>query len=398
MKKTLSLVLALFLVITCCACGAQKPAETAAPTAAATEAATEAPATEAPATEAPAAAAEETITIIDHEDREVTLPKHVERIAVCDILPLPSVLTVFFDSAEKIVGMAPSSMTAAQNSLISELYPEILNAETGFMQGSEVNTEELAMLEPDVVFFSARNQKIGDTLRNAGFNAVGISVNKWEYNTIETLNQWISLLSQIFPDNDRTEIVRKNSDEIYDLVQSRTADLKDEDRARVFFLFKYTDSSIMTSGHTFFGQWWADAIGAVNVAQEITKDNAVPVNLEQVYTWNPDVILVTNFTPAQPEDLYNNTAGAYDWSGIDAVVNQRVYKMPLGMYRSYTPGVDTPITLLWLAKTVYPELFEDIDVTQKAIEYYETVFGITLTPEQADSIFNPSVAAGKIDF
>ena len=47
-----------------------------------------------------------------------------------------------------------------------------------------------------------------------------------------------------------------------------------------------------------------------------------------------------------------------------------VYKMPLGMYRSYTPGIDTPITLLWMAKTAYPARFEDIDVTQRAIDYY----------------------------
>ena len=95
------------------------------------------------------------------------------------------------------------------------------------------------------------------------------------------------------------------------------------------------------------------------------------VNLEQVYEWNPGVIFMTNFNTAQPEDLYNNTVGTYDWSGIQAVQDQRVYKMPLGMYRSYTPGIDTPITLLWMAKTVYPALFEDIDVTQRAIDYYQ---------------------------
>lgn len=42
---------------------------------------------------------------------------------------------------------------------------------------------------------------MGDKLREAGFNAVAISVNKWEYNTIETLNNWIDLLSQIFPED-----------------------------------------------------------------------------------------------------------------------------------------------------------------------------------------------------
>ena len=115
----------------------------------------------------------------------------------------------------------------------------------------------------------------------------------------------------------------------------------------------------------------------------------IPVTLEQVYAWDPDLIFVTNFTTAQPQDLYDNTVGSYDWSGVNAVQNQQAFKMPLGMYRSYTPGVDTPITLLWLAKSAYPALFEDIDITQQTVDYYKTVFDVTLTEAQAEAIFTP---------
>ena len=70
--------------------------------------------------------------------------------------------------------------------------------------------------------------------------------------------------------------------------------------------------------------------------------------------------------------------------------------MPLGMYRSYTPGVDTPITLLWLAKTAYPDNYKDIDIIERTIEYYRDVFGVNLTREQAESIFSPAVDAGNV--
>lgn len=341
---------------------------------------------------------DDTITVVDHGGNTVTVPRDIRRVVVCDIFPLPSVLTVFFDSADKLVGIAPTSMAAAQNGLLSQLYPEILNAKTDFMTGSTVNLEELAKLEPDVVFYGADNAAQGEELRRAGFAAVGISANKWNYNAVETLNQWIALLSQMFPDNDRAALVRNESEQILKLVSERTSSLTNDQKARVFFMFQYNDSSILTSGKQFFGQWWADAIGAVNVAEELEKDNSVAVNLEQIYVWNPEVVFITNFTSAQPDDLYNNTIGTYDWSGIDAVVDKNVYKMPLGMYRSYTPGVDTPITLLWLAKTVYPELFSDIDVTARAMEYYKNVFGVELTAEQVASIFTPVSGAGDIDY
>ena len=338
---------------------------------------------------------EHTRTIVDHDGVEVRLPEKVERIVVCDILPLPSVLSVFFDSADKIVGMSGTSMNAAENGLLGQLYPEILEAETGFIDGSTVNAEELMKLEPDVVFYNASRKELGQQLRKAGFPAVAISVNKWDYDCIETLNNWIGLLSEIFPQSDKSGLVRERSEAIFELVRERVASIPAGERERVLFLYQYSETSLLTSGAKFFGQWWADAIGAVNVAGELTTDNSVAVNMEQVYAWDPDVVLITNFTSAGPEDLYENTVGVYDWSAVKAVKEQRVYKMPLGMYRSYTPGADTPVTLLWMAKTVYPEQFADIDITAEAKAYYKEVFGLELTDQQIESIFKPADEAGS---
>lgn len=380
MKKFLVAFLTLSLILMA-ACGA--PAE-------------EGAAPEEPAAEEAAETGDGTITIVDHNDNTVVLPADIQRIAVCDILPLPSVLAIFFNSADKIVGMTDTSMSAAANSLLGELYPEILNAQTDYIKGTEVNVESLSALNPDVVFYSASSPQLGEQLTNAGFNAVAVSASKWDYDAIETLNQWISLLGQMFPEDDKSDLVAARSQEVYDMVQERVKDIPEEERERLFFLFKYSDSAIITSGAHFFGQWWADAVGAVNVGQELEVDNAVETSLEQVYAWDPSLMLITNFTSAQPDDIYNNTVGVFDWSGVKAVQDKKVFKMPLGMYRSYTCGVDTPMTLLWLAQTVYPDLFSDVDLTQEVKAYYLDVFGVELTDEQADSIFTPpsSAAAG----
>ena len=333
--------------------------------------------------------------ITDHDGVEVSIPREVNRIVVCDILPLPSVLSVFFNSADKIVGMSGTSMNAATNSLLGELYPEILDAQTGFINGTTVNVEELMKLQPDVVFYNASRKELGQQLRKAGLPAVAISVNKWDYDCIETLNNWIALLGEIFPDNDKSRTVSAYSKDVYQLVQQRISAIPEENRERVLFLYQYSDTNLQTSGKRFFGQWWADAIGVKNVAAELPADNSVAVNMEQVYDWDPSLIFITNFTTADAHDLYHNTVGSDDWSAIEAIRNRRVYKMPLGMYRSYTPGVDTPVTLLWLAKTAYPELFADIDIIAETKDYYQKVFGIRLTDAQAASIFAPTAQAGS---
>lgn len=335
-----------------------------------------------------------TVTITDQAGAKVTLPKKIKRIAVVgSIWPLPSVLAVYFNSADKIVTMPEPSMVAAKSSLLSELYPGILKAKTKFNDGTTVNTQELKKVKPDVVFYGAEDTKMQKTLKNAGFNAVGIAVNKWKGNTIETQNHWISLLSKIFPKDSKAKILKNYSNQVYNRVQKKVKAIPASQQQRIFFLRQYSSSAIMTGGTVSFAQYWADATGSKNVVDIPNSNNLTQVSMEQIYKWNPQKILITNFNTAQPKDLYNNTVGNYDWSKVAAVKNHEVYKMPMGMYRSYTPGVDTPITLLWIAKTVYPDRFKDVNIMQETKTYYKKVFNIQLTNKQANQIFNPSASA-----
>ena len=172
-------------------------------------------------------------------------------------------------------------------------------------------------------------------------------------------------------------------------------DLADDQKQTVLFLFQYDDTKMVTSGSNFFGQWWCDAVGALNAANEIPAENKnAAITMEQVYAWNPDVIILTNFTPTKPEDLYNNTVGSDDWSSVKAVQDKRVYKMPMGTYRSYTPSVDTPMVLEWMAQVVYPDLFSDYDIDADVKAYYQDVFGVSLTDDQISMMY-PSTAAGN---
>lgn len=333
--------------------------------------------------------------VIDHAGNEVKVPNKIDRIVITDIYPIPSVISIFFNGASKIVGMAPPSMIAAKNSVLSKLYPEILNAKTDFIKGTSINMEELLKLNPDIIFYPETSKQEGEDFKKLGIPAIAISSNKWDYNAIETLNQWIKLLDEIFElDNNKTKICKEYSEEILNLITERVKDIKDEEKRKVMFLFQYNDKNIMTSGKRFFGNWWAEAIGCKNVGEKLDKDNSVSVNMEQIYEWNPDLIFITNFNEYYPDDLYNNTVGNYKWENVEAIKMKEVFKMPLGMYRTYTAGIDTPITLLWLAKKAYKNKFEDIDLLEKTKEYYKVVFNVNLSNEEVNQIFNPIKGAG----
>ena len=336
-----------------------------------------------------ASGAEASRVITDEAGDKVTVPDKIERIAVAGILPFPSVITVFLGSAEKLVGIPPASMGAAKAGLLGELFPEILKAQTGYTAGLDLNIEELMKLRPDVVFYLAGNKEMWKMIKNAGLPAVAISPTKWNYDVLRTYDEWIKTLSQIFPESAKSKEVSRYSKKVYADIQKKVGKIKPADRKKALFLFQYDDKRMVTSGRSFFGQYWCDAVGARNAAEEVPADNSnAVITMEQVYKWNPDVIFITNFPPALPEDLYGNKIGGHDWSAVKAVKERAVYKMPLGTYRSYTPGVDTPVTLMWMAQKVYPELFKEVDMRKEVRNYYKKLYGITLSDRQIEQMYN----------
>ena len=339
----------------------------------------------------------ETVTVTDHADRTVEVPTNPEKVAILGIYPLASMLSVYLNSAETIVAMEPASANAAKNSVLIDLYPEIGNITTDILSGEDLNIEALVALEPEVVYYNAADKADLEKLENAGLTAVAFSPTKWKFDVVETYRQWIGLLDQIYPSSSKNaKLVDQYSTDIYNMIQETVAGV--EQPQKILFLYQYDENAMITSSSRFFGEWWAKAAGGVNVASDVQAETAnAKITMENVYEWNPDVIFITNFTKATPEDLYSNAIGTDDWSTVKAVQDHRVYKMPMGTYRTYTPSSDTPMTLLWMAQAVYPELFADVDVRAEVKDYYSKLFGITLTDDQIDRMYTPNAAASEMN-
>ena len=335
-----------------------------------------------------------TRTIVDHTGAEVVLPTEIKRVVISSILPLPSVYCLFRGSADDLVGIHPSSMAAAQNSYLINVYPEIADVDTSFVENGEVNIEQLLSLEPDVVFYAAGNTDERAMYDNAGIPAVGFSTSMAEYDCVETYADWIELLGEIYGEQDTANAIIEEGRAVAEQIKSVTDTIDDADKPKVLILFNYDNGTISTSGSNFFGQYWIETAGGINVAEELSGN--AEINMEQIYEWNPDIIFITNFSACQPEDLYNNAIEGDDWSNVAAVKNQQVYKFPLGMYRWFPPASDTPLVLKWLATKIQPEKFADIDMDQEIKDYYEKYYNAELTDEDLQEIYNPArAAAGK---
>ncbi|MGL5434855.1 MAG: ABC transporter substrate-binding protein [Lachnospiraceae bacterium] len=388
-RKITTALLATGLAIFAAGCGSSNT-KTAAETA---SSAVETTTTEALTAAASTAEAEEspgtgTRIVVDHAGNEIELPEEINRIVISSILPLPSVYSLFEGSAEKLVGIHPSSMAAAENSILPRVVPDILEVNTDFLKGDELNIEELLTLKPDVVFYSANNKEEYEKLTAAGIPAIGFSTSNWDYDCVATFENWVLLLGEVLQQQDKAAGIAENGHKVYAEIQEQLDAAGELERPRVLILFHYGSGVMKTSGSNFFGQYWLESTGAVNVASELS--GTADINMEQVYEWNPDIIYITNFSSSLPEDLYDNTIEGYDWSPVKAVQNKQVYKFPLGMYRWFPPASDTPLVLKWLATKNQPEIFADIDMAQEIKDYYQEFYQVELSDDDIEQIFNPA--------
>ena len=288
-----------------------------------------------------------------------------------------------------LISMPPDSLNAAKNSILAKYAPDILNVSIDYYKGGELNMEELLKLKPDVVFYAGGEEERQQFV-NVGIPAVGFStVTPNGPNTIETLNAWISLMEQVFEEGSKVTGITEYAKEAQDEINKRLADIPEDQRKKVLMIGHYSDTNFTLGG---FSDYWISVTGGINVGKG-TQGN---VNMEQVYSWAPDIMFISTLSDFFPEDFYNNTTveGA-DWSGVPAVINKQVYKFPLGMHRWWPPSTDAPLSLWWIAKTTYPEKFEDINMDEKIKVYYKKFYGMDLTDEDVNSILNPVKGVGR---
>ena len=105
-------------------------------------------------------------------------------------------------------------------------------------------------------------------------------------------------------------------EEVESEIRSRIEANPTESVEKYLYINTYSDSGLVIAGAKSFAAWWTDLLGAENLGARATNSS---VNMEQIYEWNPDKIFILTFSDKTPADIYNNTVGEDDWSGITAV-------------------------------------------------------------------------------
>ena len=119
---------------------------------------------------------------------------------------------------------------------------------------------------------------------------------------------------------------------------------------------------------------------ARNVAGE-SEGGLIDVTIEQVRTWDPDVIVATDAA------FVAGVKGDPAWTAVRAVREGRVHLAPQAPFGwvDAPPSGNRLIGLWWLATTLYPDLFKE-DLRELTRDFYAKFYHVTPTEPRIDYV------------
>ena len=327
------------------------------------------------ASERQTAPAEPTVPFTDSLGRTVDIPETLTRVA-----PSGTVASMF------LATIAPEYMTtisaAPSSSQYKYLDPRLIDLPTtGQMYGSKstLNLESILTSGAQVVI------DLGDKKDNmaADLDAlqrqIGMPVIFIEADLPHMAEAYRTLGKILSGKEARGEELAAFVDETVSLAEENAAKIQDSERISV--LYTSGSSGLNTNAKGSIQAQVLDLMGIENAAvvEDVSnKGGGNMINMEQLYNFDPDVVLVTD---AAALELIETEAA---WQELRAVKDGKVYTVPCDPYcwLSAPPSMNMILGVWWLGNLLYPEVY-DYDMTAKAQEIYKVFWNYDLTAEEA---------------
>ncbi len=311
----------------------------------------------------------QTMQITDQEGRVVTIPVNVTSVAAVSGQAYEKL--ILLNQTDKMA-MTMSAWTHIPWS--TKIAPQLKDIPIA----DDPNVEELMSKKVQVVFcrsYDGTKEKLNST----NIAAVVTQKDSGNPDNIDSfakyVKQEIKLYGEVMgPD---AEQIADKWDAYFDqkekYVLSRTSNLTDSQRPTVYFARDATTYQ----GKNSYPQFYVEIAGGKLISGDLESyDTITP---EQLLAWNPDVIFVGRVNST---DIFTNDS---KYSNLKAVKNNRVYLCPLGVaYWDY--GAEGMLLMEYFAKTLHPELFPDLNMTNEVKEYYSTFYHYNLTDDEANRI------------
>ena len=259
-------------------------------------------------------------------------------------------------------------------------------------QGNIINYETLASANPQLVIL-----RVGDcTLRGANpesvektigtIEALGIplvvifSPNYYNKAELSSMKEEMRVLGDIFGQREKALKLFDYLDATEKMIRKRTASIKEKNKVSMLYLGLNPNVRKKGAAGSVSGVNTPESYiieGIANAKNAFTgKGSGVIMSAEQLYSLNPDVIVLpTSNGYHPPRELYESPDFQI-LQELKAVKNKRVYAMPWSPMNC-ARRVEYPIDMLIIAKAAYPDKFKDIKVHTFVLQFYKDVYNVS---------------------
>ncbi len=313
-------------------------------------------------------------TFIDSAGRSVELPDSIDRVLAAG--PPASVL-LYALAPDKMVGWV-REVTPAEAPFIAEPYRDLPVHGRLTGRGNTANLEMVLSMKPDLVLDVGSVDATYASLADRVQEQTGIPyvlIDGGFARTPETLREVGDLLGVA----DRAEDLAAYSEASLARMAATVAKLPADARPRVYY--GRGPDGLETGLATSINMEVLGAVGAVNVAEAAGAGGLANVSIEQVLSWDPDVILTLD--PAFQAAVASDPL----WADVAAVQSGRVYRapaLPFGWFDT-PPGVNRVMSVAWLTSVLYPDQAGG-DLHAETRDFYELFYHVELTDAQLDAL------------
>lgn len=248
---------------------------------------------------------------------------------------------------------------------------------------SDLNVEDLVAQGVQVVFCFP-NPAQAEAINNAGMVAVPMTSTGAFKDVADTLTLYADVMGDEKAAS-QAKAYAKYFDEKVAMVKERTAGVTE--RPSVYLA--YTD---MLHGYGAKSDMVEviELAGGELASKTLEGSSNIEVTAEQLLEWNPDYIFLDHAGSsgnATAEDAINEALATGDFNSIAAVAEKQVVATPTGVF-FWDSGIQKILYLVYIAKTIHPDLFEDVDMKKLLVDFYQQFFDYSLTDEEAERILN----------
>ncbi len=319
-------------------------------------------------------------TVTDMGGREVAVPETIDRVFCSN--PIGTVDMYLLDPT-LIVGwnFRPSG---DNRKYIPDEYLNLPSLGVWMGSGATPNDEEIVKQNPQMILCYWTADEVGADMADTVRDETGVPVLLVDYD-IRSAADMYRYVGGLVGRAERAEELAAYCEEKLSFIAERAAGIPEGERKSIY----------LAQG---VGGLSTDPVGSMHVTDALELMNTAnvadlpgtegqgmgmpSVNLEQIIQWDPDAVLVSEYSMSDSEssNLYGEILEDANWQNVRCVREGAVYRLPQSPFAWFgrPPSVVRILGCLLVMKLMYPAHMEDIDLVEETREFYRLFFQMEL--------------------